>query len=258
MTTYIIGDIHGHYDQFIELLYHANLVNDQLAWVGGDATLCVMGDYVDRGPNGIGTIDLIMQLQKQVPGQVHALLGNHEVAFLAAYRFGDQRDTEPFFLNWLDMGGVLEDMQYVTPEHIDWLSHLPAMLLVNGRLLIHADSAFYTAYGASVESVNENIMTILTSERSAEWGVLFRRFRQKYEFLPFNWEGEKQLYGVQRAKAFLTIYGGEQIIHGHLPVFRLTEQAPEDVTEPYIYADGLCVDVDAGIYKGGKGFIFQW
>lgn len=261
MTTYVIGDIHGQYEKFLDLLHGANLITPQLDWAGDDSTLCLVGDYFDRGPDGIGTIDLIMRLQQQAPahgGQVHALLGNHEVAFLAAYRFGDQRDTEPFFVTWLEMGGVLEDMQRITPEHIQWLSHLPAMLLVDNRLLVHADSAFYTVYGASIEEVNENIISVLNDDNPDEWSILFKRFRQKYEFLPFNWEGEKQPFGVERAKAFLAIYGGEQIIHGHLPVFRLTEQEPEDVTEPYIYANGLCVDIDPGLYKGGKGFIFQW
>ncbi len=261
MTTYIIGDVHGQYEKLVALLRSENLITPQLDWAMGDATLCFMGDYFDRGPNGVGVVEFIIHLQQQASQQggiVHALLGNHEVAFLAAYRFGDHRQSKPFFTNWLDMGGVMDDMQHITPEQIHWLSHLPAMLLVDNRLLIHADSSIYTAYGASVEEVNNNITHLLNSDDDVQWHKLLRQFRQRYEFLPFNWHGEKQPQGLARAQAFLTIYGGVQIVHGHLPVFRLTNQAPEEVTEPYIYADGLCVDVDPGMYKGGHGFIFRW
>jgi hypothetical protein len=29
---------------------------------------------------------------------------------------------------------------------------------------------------------------------------------------------------------------------------------PEEVTEPLVYADGLCVNIDSGMYLGGPGF----
>ena len=63
------------------LLRSTNLVTDELRWGGDNATLCFVGDFVDRGPDGIGCIELVMRLQREAAdagGQVIALLGNHE------------------------------------------------------------------------------------------------------------------------------------------------------------------------------------
>ena len=35
------------------------------AWSGGRASLWLLRDYVDRGPDGVGVIELIMRLQEQ-------------------------------------------------------------------------------------------------------------------------------------------------------------------------------------------------
>jgi hypothetical protein len=36
----------------------------------------------------------------------------------------------------------------------------------------------------------------------------------------------------------------------------VTGVEPSMVTSPYIYADGLCVNVDAGLFMGAPGFVY--
>ncbi|HUE88233.1 MAG TPA: metallophosphoesterase [Vicinamibacterales bacterium] len=89
-----IGDIHGAYDEFTEILARAGLVNEKLAWSGGRATLVQTGDYTDRGAGVRPVMDLLMRLEreaKRAGGQVVTLLGNHEVMNL----IGDWRDVTP-------------------------------------------------------------------------------------------------------------------------------------------------------------------
>jgi Calcineurin-like phosphoesterase len=89
-----IGDIHGAYDEFTVILKRAGLVNEQLKWSGGRATLAQTGDYTDRGTDVRKVMDLLMQIErdaKAAGGQVVALLGNHEVMNL----IGDWRDVTP-------------------------------------------------------------------------------------------------------------------------------------------------------------------
>ena len=62
--------------------------------------------------------------------------------------------------------------------------------------------------------------------------------------------------GTAQAEAFLARFGGEQIVHGHTPITKITGQPPEAVREPLFYADGLCIDVDPGMYLGGPGFVY--
>ena len=87
-----------------------------LTWIGWSATLCFMGDFFDRGSDGVGCIDLIMRLQREAEsagGRVVALLGNHEVLLLAAKRFQDHGSTSmggTFWEAWLQNGGKLTDL----------------------------------------------------------------------------------------------------------------------------------------------------
>jgi hypothetical protein len=94
----VIGDIHGQYTKLVSLLRNAELVDDTLSWKGGTTNLWFMGDFFDRGPDGIAVIDLVMRLQQEAQGaggQVESLLGNHEVLILAAQRFGEQPSGGP-------------------------------------------------------------------------------------------------------------------------------------------------------------------
>ena len=81
---YIISDIHGNYRAFRNLLLHTRLINESDQWIGGEARLFLLGDYVTSGLNSKQVIDLIRSLEYQVPDRVIALLGNHELLLLRA------------------------------------------------------------------------------------------------------------------------------------------------------------------------------
>ena len=81
---YIISDIHGNYRAFRNLLLHAQLIDERNQWIGGEACLFLLGDYVTSGPDSKQIIDLIRSLECQAPNRVIALLGNHELLLLRA------------------------------------------------------------------------------------------------------------------------------------------------------------------------------
>ncbi len=79
---YVAADIHGHRTEFRDALVDAGLLSPGGSWCGGRARLWLLGDYVDRGPDGIGVIEDIWALAAEataVGGEVRCLLGNHEV-----------------------------------------------------------------------------------------------------------------------------------------------------------------------------------
>ncbi len=57
--VFVVGDVHGHRDVLVELLRSAGLVDGGERWSGADAQFWLVGDLVDRGPDGIGAIDLV-------------------------------------------------------------------------------------------------------------------------------------------------------------------------------------------------------
>ncbi len=254
--NYVIGDIHGYDDRLTSNLISAGLMTDNLNWCGENATLWFVGDYFDRGPDGISVIETVMRLQKQaeqVGGRVMALLGNHDLQLLAAHHFRHRASTGPgktFLTDWQRNGGIANDLARLASRHIDWLNSLPMMVQEDERLFIHADSHVYTHYGETVEAVNDWFADLLTSEDTEAWDKVLSRFSEHKYF-------HQSAEGTVRAVNFLDQYGGRQIIHGHTPIMTITFQPNDKVTEPLIYADGLCMDVDGGMYKGGPGFVYE-
>lgn len=74
MRTFAISDIHGKKDLLKEALDQIDLNKDSL--------LVFNGDYVDRGEDSLGVIQLIMRRQKAFPDKVKVLMGNHDKMFL--------------------------------------------------------------------------------------------------------------------------------------------------------------------------------
>jgi serine/threonine protein phosphatase 1 len=92
--TYVIGDIHGQYDQLMRVI---KLVRDDggLDFKNGDR-LVQLGDRVDRGPDSFRVNNFFYKLQKRYPSLVICLKGNHEAMMIDAAL---NRDTWGFLNN---------------------------------------------------------------------------------------------------------------------------------------------------------------
>ena len=74
IATYVISDIHGQYDMFMELL-------DKIKLKDSD-TLYILGDVLDRGPHPIKTLKKLMKMPNVI-----CLVGNHELMALECLNF---------------------------------------------------------------------------------------------------------------------------------------------------------------------------
>ena len=90
IATYVISDIHGQYDMFMELL-------DKIKLEGND-TLYVLGDILDRGPHPIKTIMKLMEMPNAI-----CLVGNHEFMALECLEFLMKEITDKSLLVTVDM-----------------------------------------------------------------------------------------------------------------------------------------------------------
>jgi Calcineurin-like phosphoesterase len=90
----VVGDLHGDYAAYRDILAAAGLSDREGHWRGGSATLVQMGDIVDRGPDSLAIIADLRELARRAPrqgGQVIVLIGNHE----AMNAIGDLRYVDP-------------------------------------------------------------------------------------------------------------------------------------------------------------------
>ncbi len=263
---YVVGDVHGYLDELVAALQEQGLLDAAGQWCAGTARLWFLGDFTDRGPDGIGVIDLVMRLSAEAAaagGYCKALMGNHELLLLGAKRFGDTpvnsgAGTATFQAAWLLNGGQKTDMDRLQDHHLQWMARLDAMESADGHLLVHSDTTSYLDYGRSIEEVNDTVRETLTRNDADEVWDLFRKFTKRFSFRD---EG-----GADAVRSLLDVYGGTRIVHGHSPIPYLLgevgseegeEAGPPVVEGPHLYADGLALAMDGGVTMAGKLLVQQ-
>ncbi len=134
MRTIAIGDIHGCRASLEALVEYAEFTE-------GD-TVVTLGDYVDRGPDSKGVIDVLLELRTRV--RVVSLMGNHEILML------DARGSEQAFENWVadGVGGGetlksygAEELKAVPGEHWEFIEATVPFHEVETHFFVHANAA---------------------------------------------------------------------------------------------------------------------
>jgi serine/threonine protein phosphatase 1 len=126
--TFAVGDIHGCLDKLISLLAKIEAARP-------DGTVVFLGDYIDRGPDSKGVIDLIMAGPSKPSWKWIALKGNHEDMMVGAI----DGDYDPEW--WIGNGGSQTIASYgdkPDPAHIEWARNLPLRDTDGHRVFVHA------------------------------------------------------------------------------------------------------------------------
>ncbi|HEY1572176.1 MAG TPA: metallophosphoesterase [Pseudonocardiaceae bacterium] len=249
--AYVIGDVHGHHTELVDALRAAGLVDEEAAWCGGTARVWFLGDFFDRGPDGVSVVDLVRDLSgqaEQAGGSVRALLGNHEILTLGTHRFGDTEvpadfGVRSFARSWRLNGGQETDQAGLTDEHITWLAGLPVMARVDDYLLMHSDTVEYLGWGDTVDEINQAVGTVLAADDIEAWWDCWRRMTTRYAFRGPD--------GPETADKILGLFGGSRIVHGHSVIADQLGVPPSMVEGPCLYADGKVLGVDGGVFVGG-------
>ncbi len=247
MASFAIGDVHGERDVLVRLLRDAGLVDRGERWSGSGARVWFLGDLVDRGPDGIGVIELVQRLEQESDGSVRCLLGNHDALLVAVHRHADaavDQEGLTFRTLWRMNGGDLVDLERLEPRHLVWLEELPAVAREGEWLLVHADTDGYLRLGATPDAVNAAARTALRGGEPTALGGLFEAL-----------SGRDAFSTRSRLDAMLASLGGTRVMHGHTPIASVVGREPREITGPLVYAEGRAVNVDHCLFAGGPGFV---
>jgi serine/threonine protein phosphatase 1 len=144
---YAIGDVHGYLDHLICALQMCSV---DAADKGMRARIHLLGDYVDRGPDSKGVIELLIDGPSEDHVEWLPLRGNHDHVFAAVchdpthelsrewWEHGGQQTLISYGWNPLVHGMPSDVGSWVPKSHSDFLSSLPLGHVVGNRFYVHA------------------------------------------------------------------------------------------------------------------------
>ena len=188
--TYVVGDIHGMYDQMHQLIEacvgHAKHYSVHPKFV-------FLGDYIDRGLKSKDVIQYLIDF----PYDKVCLMGNHEDMCLD---WGNQS-------MWRSNGGMKTEESYlpqgrVSDEHREWMRRLPLMHEDAHRIYVHAG---LNPNHELKEQIRRDMIWIrhhfLLSEK--EWGKLVVHGHTPYDPKDFpQWGVDKVRLNLDTACVF--------------------------------------------------------
>lgn len=187
---YVIGDVHGCYDEMMALLA-------KIEELDKDAQIIFVGDFVDRGPQVDKVLEWCMK-NITLDGKYQAVRGNHEQMVLDWYvelvKWWNEEGAPPKDCEWMpttiyDFSEWADRMNILTPEklkpYMEFLSGLPYNKMI---------------------------------EIESKWGKLvpFRIVHAYYEY------GDVPEVAQHKSNLWKRIYCGnhvsdEIVVHGHTP-----------------------------------------
>lgn len=146
-AEYAIGDVHGCLTE----------LQEALEWCAADADrqglrgrVHLLGDYIDRGPNSKGVLDLLIRGPQDAHMEWRPIMGNHDEILALAWRaptvanhvqlwwdHGGQQTLQSF--GWNPLGRIPGHLaEYIDWSYIEFIESLPHATLADDILFVHA------------------------------------------------------------------------------------------------------------------------
>jgi hypothetical protein len=137
----LIGDIHGHADELIQLLEVLGYEKAQGVYGHPGRKVIFLGDFIDRGPKIRQVLEIVRPMIEE--GTALAVMGNHELNALAFHT--EDADRAGTFLRKRDTKNIRQHGQTILQlsdkelaSALDWFRTLPMWLDLDGLRVVHA------------------------------------------------------------------------------------------------------------------------
>lgn len=192
----IIGDVHGCFDELVELLELLGYRNKGGVYRHPDRQVVFLGDLVDRGPKIRETLHLVQAMVDR--GSARMVLGNHEINVLGFHTRADPDSGRSYLRertlrHRLQIAQTLEQFQDYPGEleqFLAWFQTLPLFLEFEHFRVAHAcwDQAmidkFMTNYSTQV--LTPEILARTSDYKNLEFRVVSRLTQGTIMLLPDN------------------------------------------------------------------------
>ncbi len=245
---FALSDMHAHLNEMVVLLERSGLVAPKtrpFEWKGASSTLVIVGDYINKGPNSVGVISAIMELETAASakgGTVVALLGNHEAEFLAQPNDSKFEAADAIGTELRSSTPAIDPVKFATgpdPRAV-WLRGRPVAAKIGGYFFCHAGDT----HGATVAALREELgLAFRTGAGFAD----ARLIGDKSPLQSRAWDT------TETVTKNITALGATHIVFGHDPsAFDFGS-----IAAPSKFG-GKIVKIDAGLAAGdSQGEIFH-
>ena len=137
----LIGDIHGHADELVQLLEALGYQKAQGVYRHPERKVIFLGDFIDRGPKIRQVLEIVRPMIEE--GKALAVMGNHELNALAYHTEDPESPGE-----YLRRRSPKNEKQHrktveqLKPDelvsYLDWFRTLPMWLDLDGLRVVHA------------------------------------------------------------------------------------------------------------------------
>jgi len=226
MGTYVIGDIHGCYSQFMELL-------ERIEAKDSEAKFILVGDIVNRGSQDIQMLEWAYE-NITLDGKYQMVLGNHDDVFIEI--FGNDEFETVYSLsrivgfNYVPNQGEyshLEDQRELMYQYAKFLSTQPLFkkLEINGKKYIIAH-AWYPEKLINPDLEPDHIAY------NKRFNNVWYRDREDYK------DGFEDEYEPVE---------GEMLIHGHTPTLTYKDKMSRIYSPGKIWRRKNSIAIDCGL-----------
>lgn len=217
---YVLSDIHGNLQRFESIMKQINLQPDD--------TLYILGDVVDRNPDGIKILRKLMKMPN-----VKMLIGNHEYMMLKAVGHCKNAAEEKENTNWKQRrlwynngGRITHDrLKQITLEQRAEIFRFLRTLPVNIDVEVNGVK-YKLVHGSPVENFGRTYFYYKDYENEKEFAV---------------WERWNEMHQVPE---------GFILIFGHTPTCHFQETEPWSIWK---YEDSIGIDCGCGYEDGRLG-----
>lgn len=135
-----IGDVHGHYNELVELLRKMEYETLNGVWQHPQRKAVFVGDFISRGPSSLKVLELVKSMVENHKG--YAILGNHELNMVGYFSL--RKNGQPIARlapsNQAQMEQIKNEFKSVKDLNtaLKWLKRQPLYIDFGSARVVHA------------------------------------------------------------------------------------------------------------------------
>jgi bis(5'-nucleosyl)-tetraphosphatase (symmetrical) len=206
MATYLIGDVHGCYDELIALLH-------KVEFTPGKDTLWLTGDLVARGP---GSLD-VLRYVKSLGDSVRLVLGNHDLHLLAVFAGISRNKPKDRLTPLLEAPDA--------DELLNWLRRQPLLQIDEEKKLVMAHAGITPQWDLqTAKECARDVEAVLSSDSYPFF------LDAMYGDMPNNWSPE--LRGLGRLRFITNAFTRMRFCFPNGQLDMYSKESPEEAPAP--------------------------